>query len=213
MENFISQIQAFSGFDETMNKENIKEPTFSTPKKRSRSPTVLYDRDSNLQNISNLITTQTVWSPIKKKKNISTPKLKCQVQKKKDETLIQLYSDQISQKKVIELDRPENIENVITKKFNIKVDNNGKKVLEKYESNKSDSITVKILENGFNNVLYVKFLSINAPKDKICKKVVESFTYKEGKENRRVCLFESAGNQSLQEYIDKKGKKNFQLKI
>lgn len=189
-----------------MNKENQTQ-SFSTPKKRSRSPSIIYEKEGNLQNISNLIITQTVWSPIKKKKNISTPKLKRQVQKKKDETLIQLYSDQISQKKVIELDRPENIENVITKKFNVKVETNGLKGLEKYENTKCDSITVKILENGFNNVLYVKYLSLNAPKDKICKKVVESFTYKEGEENRRVCLFESAGNLSLQEYIDKKGKK------
>jgi hypothetical protein len=108
-----------------------------------------------------------------------------------------------SDKKFIELDRPENKDNIKTLYFKIINGESLKPIDEEIdeENKEKEVLTVKVIENSLNNVVYIKFINQKIPQENICKKVIESFTYQDQKENRRVSLLEVAGQQSLQDYI------------
>ena len=121
--------------------------------------------------------------------------------------------DYNSERKFIELDRPEHKDNVSTIYFQIKNPYSKKSQLEPLEEKellefeKEEILTVKVIENSLNNILYIKYINQQIPEENICKKVVESFTYDFQKINRRVSLLEIAGQQSLQDFITNTRKK------
>eukprot|EP01080_Neovahlkampfia_damariscottae_P003174 gene3174-5490_t len=197
-----------------MDKENVHvtNSQFSTPvralKRNRESTDILQSLNENTipLTISDFLDEQEVWSPKKRQKNFKTPELKSILCRQKQEMTINVYNHN-SVKSFIELDRPEHKDNVTSLYFHMKNPYSSKTTLEPFEEEEIENyeqdeiLTVKVIENSLNNILYIKYINHQIPEQNICKQVVESFTYNAQKVNRRVSLLEIAGEQSLQDYI------------